>query len=346
MTLRLTALLAPVLLGMLSASPAGPVAWADTDIAAGAPSGATQTADDEGDSLTWGLAPAPGDGPERANYAYTLDPGQSVGDGIVVTNRSSRAIDLDVYARDALTTADGNLDLQPAAEQPTGLGTWIAFETSTIHLEPGESTTVAFTVAVPPEVGPGDYGGGIVTSVVADAATGAVTVDRRLALRAFVRVNGELSPALEVREATVAAPSGINPFATTAAKTRIAIANTGNARLVPTVNVEVTGPFGWLAAAGPTWVGEEILPGSVIVQEIEVPGVRALGRVNARIAITAAAVGVGGTGLTAQATGRAAAWAIPWSLLAVIAAVGPCAWWLARCGGVKGRVKRTGAPPP
>jgi hypothetical protein len=271
-----------------------------------------------------------------------LDPGESADDAIVITNRSGAAIDLSVYARDALTTLDGNLDLQPAAAQPAGLGAWITLEAHSVAIGPGESATVPFRVQVPDDAGPGDYGGGIVTSLAADAAAGTVAVDRRLALRAFVRVGGDLSPRIAVQRIAVQAGASLNPFATATAKVRAEIANTGNARLVPTASVEVAGPFGWLPVSGPIWVGEEILPGSVIVQEFDVPNVRLLGRLSARITLTAAAQGVGGIGLDTEATGQAATWAVPWSGLVVAVMIGVAAWWAARR---RTMPREEGAPP-
>jgi hypothetical protein len=253
-----------------------------------------------------------------------------VSDGIVLTNRSGTAIDLNVYARDALTTTDGHLDLQPAAEEPVGLGAWITIETPSVRIGPGESVTVPFTVEIPADAAPGDFGGGILTSLAQDDGEGTVAVDRRLALRAFVRVGGQLLPGVAVQDVNLNATTTLNPLGTTTATVRAVIVNTGNARLVPTVSVHVTGPFGWFPVTAPTWEGEEILPGSAIVQDFEIATVRSLGRLTATIEVTAAAVGVGGVGLSTHTTAAATTWLIPWTLLAALILVGLGAWLAAR----------------
>ncbi|MDR1151338.1 MAG: DUF916 domain-containing protein [Bifidobacteriaceae bacterium] len=331
MTCAVAALVAG-LLGTCLTFPAAP--------AAGAPAA--------GDgSITWGVAPdQTSGGQERANFAYTLDPGGSVRDAIVLTNRSSAPLDLEVYARDALTTLDGHLDLQPAAEQPVDLGSWITVEDPMVHVEPGESATVAFTVEVPATATPGDHGGGIVTSLAEAGSEGTVAVDRRLALRAFVRVGGELAPRVVVSEVSVEAASPLNPFVASTARVRAVIANTGNARVVPTVAVEVRGPFGWLPSRLDAEVGEEILPGSTVAMEFEIPHVRLLGRLGATVGVTAQAVGMGGTGLDVSARGSAATWAVPWSPLGAVVLVALAAWWVPRWWRERHRRRARRSPAP
>jgi hypothetical protein len=155
-------------------------------------------------------------------------------------------------------------------------------------------------------------------------------VDRRLALRAFVRVEGQLAPAVALTEVGLTATAGLNPFAATTATVRAVIANTGNARLVPTVFVEVTGPLGWFPAVIPAWEGTEILPGAVIVQEFQLPQVRPLGWLTARVKVMATAVGTGATGLSADASGDTTAWVVPWTALIVVVLTGFAVWWAAR----------------
>jgi hypothetical protein len=281
---------------------------------------------------------------ERANFAYTLDAGDLVRDGIVLKNRSAQPLDLEVYARDALTTIEGNLDLQGADEEPAGLGAWISVETPAVQLAPGESATVNFTVGVPAGTPPGDYGAGIITSMPRGEGDGAVRVDRRLALRVFARVPGELVPAVEVSDVSLTAGAALNPFATSTAGVRLRIANTGNVRIVPRIAADVAGPFGWFGVGAVLEGEEEILPGSVVEREISIPGLRPLGRVTARVEVTAVAVG-GGAGQSAQTGASASAWAIPWTAIAALLAIAFLAWRVARAG--RGaRSEGRGTPPP
>nr|WP_171784980.1 DUF916 domain-containing protein [Isoptericola halotolerans] len=322
-TLALTALVA---VGASAAVPTGPAA--------------ADTADD----LTWSLSPGKGPDPaqvavgalgaDRANYAYTVDPGTEIADRLLVTNLSATSLDLSVYATDASTTREGHLDLLPADAEPTGLGTWLELDVPAgeISLDPGETVRVPFRLVVPEGATPGDHAGGLVTSLRQATGDGALTVDRRLALRVHARVSGELSPGLVVQDVTVSTPTGLHPLATATSTVTYTLENTGDTRIVPTEAVTVTGP-GSSAPRSTTAELEEVLPGAVVERTVEVPGVRPLFRAGADVRVDGVVVGIGGGG-TALATGAAGGWAVPWSLLAVAllvagAAVG-LSWWRAR----------------
>jgi uncharacterized membrane protein len=202
-------------------------------------------------------------------------------------------------------------------------------EQATVVVAAGASATVPFTIAVPADATPGDHGAGLITSLAGDADAGTVSVDRRLALRMFVRVEGELAPGIEVRDLAVRVPGGVSLKAGRAS-VRATIENTGNTRLVPATAVELAGPFGLGAVRVSAQVGEEILPGAVIVQEIEIEGIRPLGRTTATVAVSAETVGAG-AGTAASATARASVWTVPWVALGVLAlSVAAVIWWIRR----------------
>lgn len=340
-TLAVLALLA--LLAPLPLTPAAPAAAADGDAVPGAT------------DLTWGLAPADTDqGAGRPNFAYAVEPGQTVQDAVVVSNRSGVDLTLAVYGADASTTTSGDLDLLPAAEASTGLGTWLTPAAGTVTVPAGGSVEVPFTLAVPADARPGDHAGGVVTSVVqaasADGAT--VSVDRRLALRVHARVAGRLAPAVTVSDVRVVHHGSPDPLATSSATVTYTLTNTGNARVVPTEAVTLAGPGGVAAVTAGEGVLPEVLPGSSLERTVEVAGVRPLGRLSADVAVTASAVGIGGAGATTTADAAAATWAVPWTLLAVVVVLLAAAVWgptavraLRGRGGSGGGSDSPGAPP-
>jgi hypothetical protein len=326
------AALVVTLVGMVA--PSSSMAFAVADGGAPAAQAGPLTRDDDGGNppgqaspaapgdVTWGLAPADGKlGTGRSNYAYQVDPGASLKDAIVITNHSATPLALRVYATDALTTSEGRLDLLPADQPAKDLGSWIALKEPTVEIAPNDSAKVSFTLTVPADAAPGDHAGGIITSIAGEAGAGTVALDRRLALRVMTRVAGTLTPSLAVRDLTVTDKGTFNPVGTTRATIRYTLVNTGNARIVPTEQASVTGPFGWAKISDDAAVLEEILPGSSVQREIEVAGVRPLVRANAAVTVNAEAVGVGGAGATAQAAGEAATWAVPWTLLGIIVLV-------------------------
>ncbi|GAA1725100.1 hypothetical protein GCM10009809_21080 [Isoptericola hypogeus] len=316
------------------------VAPAETALAAPSPSAVpASAAPAAADDLTWSLAPKDGkQGTGRANYAYAVEPGERVEDVLVVTNRSTTPLELAVYGTDALTTASGHLDLLPADQPPADLGSWLSLDTGrgggTVSIDPGGSVDVPFTVRVPDDAAPGDHAGGVVTSLRQQTGDGALSVDRRLALRVHARVGGALAPGLTVSDVDVAVHPTANPVGASSATVTYTLTNTGNARVVPTEAVRLTGPAGAEART----VGEaqeELLPGAVVRRTVEVDGVRPTFRVAADVRVDGLVVGVGGGGAT-TATGEAAGWAVPWALLVVVAGVvgGAVAWplWRSRRG--------------
>lgn len=320
---RGAAALVAALAVLLALAPAGAARAGGAALAA--PVASSLAADTTGD-LSWGLLPADNDhGADRPNYSYAARPGDTLSDTVVVTNHSAQRLELRAYAADAFTTTSGQLDLLPAGETSSDLGAWIAVGDGgggpvTIAVDPGQSLDVPFTVDVPADAAPGDHSAGIITSLVQRTSSSTVALDRRLALRVHLRVEGTLAPAVVVGDVEVVHHDVANPFGTSTATVRYTLTNTGNARIVAAESVTVTGPFGWARTTTGTDELPELLPGSSLQQEVEVSGVRPLGRAAAAVAVTATAVGIGG-GATASADGAAQTWAVPWAALVLVVLV-------------------------
>jgi hypothetical protein len=275
-------------------------------------------------ALSWGVVPADGEqGAGRANFAYDVQQGQEVRDAVVVTNHGQTALDLDVYAADARTTTSGQLDLLPADEPSTGVGTWVQLDLPAVSLAPGASVEVPFTVRVPADAAPGDHSGGVITAAVGAQDGSTVRLDRRLALRMHLRVAGEVAPALAVQGLTVEHRGTANPLGAGTVVVRYRVTNTGNARILPTEAVTVAGLAGTrrtVPAADPDAEPVEVLPGSSLEREVVLDGVRSLGSVDVQVQAVATAVGLGG-GATARASAGTSVAAVPWALVVLVTLV-------------------------
>jgi len=292
--------------------------------------------------VTWSLKPANGDfGTGRANFSYLVEPGGVIQDAMVVTNQSAvLAIDLKVYAADAMNTLDGQIDLAPAGATAEDVGAWVSLSDpelveGLIHLEPAQAVTVNFTISVPAEAAPGDHAGGLVTSLVRETTDATLGVDSRLALRAYVTVTGQLTPGLAVADLDLQTKAALNPFGWGQAVLSYTLVNTGNARLVPTEVVTVKGPFG-LAARAESQTLEEVLPGGRVQREVVVDGVMQLFRASVTVQVDALAVGLGAEGQPAAAGGQASGWLVPWVWLAVVVALLVGTVWAGRRHGLRG----------
>jgi hypothetical protein len=282
-------------------------------MAAAAPGTSTDKA------VSWGVAPAnTAIGKDRAHFAYALAPGATLEDALAVVNHTDTPITLRTYASDAFSTSTGGLDLLPAATTSIDVGSWVKTRSATVTLAAGASAIVPFTVHVPTNATPGDHSGGLVTSLVTGAGTGAVSVDRRLGARIYLRVSGVLAPALQVGGLRVGHQATLNPVGSGRANLSYTVTNVGNVRLQAHQSVRISGPFGLFARTVTVADLPEILPGATLARTVTVPGVWPLVHLTARVELTP----VGSTDQpvvsTPSATAASSFWALPWGQLVVL----------------------------
>ncbi|GAB7044192.1 MULTISPECIES: WxL protein peptidoglycan domain-containing protein [Catenuloplanes] len=271
-------------------------------------------------AITWSVAPAGPAGPDgRPALDYTLDPGATLTDHVVVANHSRRTLTLRLYASDALTTAEGGFDLLPADRAPVDAGAWITPERDTIVLPSTSRVIVPVTVAVPATATPGDHAGGIVASLSA-RATGPdgseVSVDHRVGTRVHLRVTGALRPELSVRDPAITRHTSWNPLRLPTLTAAYTVANTGNVRLAGARSIRTAGRV-FAAADLP-----QVLPGGEVRVTATTGGVWPLFRVPVEIAVEP--VALDGRVLDPRpptAVARTTVWLVPWSQLAALGAL-------------------------
>ena len=212
-----------------------------------AASAATDAATDT--DVTWGVRTAENaQGADRQNFAYTVAAGGRVHDALVITNHDDAPLDFDIYGADGFTTQSGQLDVLPRSEESVFLGRWITVTQGRVSIPAGESLEVPFSVDVPSNATPGDYAGGIVTSLPQLEQADGIAVDRRLGIRLQLRVDGDLVPGLVVESLAVDYAPTWNPFGPGAATVEYTVRNSGNTRLSAMQSVALSGPFGLLRA--------------------------------------------------------------------------------------------------
>jgi hypothetical protein len=326
---RLLAGLLPALLlaaAVAVGAPATPALATPTSVSAASASPASVSlvpAAGEGD-VTWGVRTAANDnGADRQNYAYRIEPGKSVSDALVVSNHAATPLDLDVYAADGFTTSSGQLDLVTQDTESVAVGAWTALQSGRVTIAPGASVEVPFTVSVPADATPGDYAGGLLTSLPHTTQENGISVDRRLGIRMHVRVEGDLAPAVAVEKMTVDYSGTVNPFGAGTATVSYTVHNTGNVRLSSGQTVTLAGPFGWFPVdTGAVAEVPELLPGESWTVSVPVDGVVPAFWLTAKAALSPKLPAV--TGSTPGVDGVAAeagALAVPWSLLVLVVLV-------------------------
>ena len=138
----------------------------------------------------------------RNHFIYDVAPGSTLFDYVGVTNLSDRPLTFQVYATDAFTTVDGAFSLLPANQEPTDVGSWTRVEQQSVTVKPGKRADIRFEITVPTNATPGDHIGGVIAAVRQSGVTAdgqQVQVDRRVAARVYLRVTGDVAPALDGR---------------------------------------------------------------------------------------------------------------------------------------------------
>jgi hypothetical protein len=271
--------------------------------------------------VPWAVKTASNDfGSGRQNYTYTLNPGGQLKDGLVVVNHGTTPLDLAVYAADGFTTERGQLDLVTKDAKSTGVGAWAHAGRDHVTVRPGESVEVPFTVALPDNAAPGDYMGGIVTSLTQASEAGGSNVDRRIGIRIRLRVGGELKPSLSVEDLHLRYSGTPNPFGKGDATVTYTIHNTGNSVLTARQAVSISGPFGRLGVrAGQIDDPPQLLPGDTWKVSVPIHGVAPALRLTGTVTLVPLLTDASGSiAPLAVAETTTHAWTVPWALLLLI----------------------------
>jgi uncharacterized membrane protein len=278
--------------------------------------GATPAFAEEGD-VTWTVRTASNTyGDDRSSYTYAVNPGGSIKDAMIVANRGKVPLNLAVYLADGFTTGSGQLDLRNHDTKAVGIGAWAKPAGATIAVPAGKTIEVPFTVAVPGNATPGDYVGGIVTSLTQPGNTETINVERRLGIRIKLRVGGELTPALSVENLT-AKFSGGN------ATVSYTIHNTGNASLSAAQTVHVEGPFSvFRVDAAPIAAAPELLPGETWNVSVPVKDVTAAVDLTATVTLTPVMTDASGSTASLKPVEKTVHFrAVPWRWVLLIVLV-------------------------
>lgn len=261
-------------------------------------------------TLSIDAGPVPKGSGRGEQLAWALEPGATVEDSVVITNFDDSSLQLDVVAKDGVTTSSGLLDLAPAETADTGIGSWVHLEKDHVDIPAGGTATVPFTLKVPKDAAPGDYSGGIAAILGTEGS--AVSVQNRVATRLDVRVAGDVTVAHTVSDLHVDMPSTWHPLSPSTATVHYTLTNTGNARIYVQESVTAAGPLG-IGALRTDATLDEILPGASVDRTATVDA-RAL--VWNRVTVDTTAFGVDETpGTSAQL--HADTFAAPWTQLIV-----------------------------
>ncbi|MER5714836.1 DUF916 domain-containing protein [Streptomyces sp. NPDC002132] len=219
------------------------------------------------DNGSWSVNPLSATVAERPYFYVSADPGQTIEDTVVVTNKTDTPLTFRLYAADAYNTErDGGFAVRTAGERMRGVGAWAKPAKDRVTV-PGRGTaTVPFTIRVPEDAEPGDHPGAIVAldeRVEKGGAGVALGVRRAVGARVYLQVGGPTLPALTVEDVRVEQSRPLVPgFGDSEATISYTLRNTGNVTLNPKVELRARGLFGrTLLSRDLKRIPSELLPG-------------------------------------------------------------------------------------
>lgn len=313
---------------------------------------ASRTATSGPSRATFGIVPATvGKGIGRPYFSYAMGVGGTYSDRVQVVNYGRTALDLSVFAADLGNAADGALavGLQSAPAHDAGGWVHLPRRVQLVHVPPAGAggpghVALPFRIAVPGDAVPGDHAAAIVASLstVGRNAKGEnVRLDQRIATRVYLRIAGPLHPALVVEGLTATYHGALNPFGPGSVTVSYRVHNTGNVRLGARQRLSVAGWFGGTGAVPKLDDLPLLLPGSSVAVRVTVPDAYPQIRLHARVSLFPLKLSTDANPAIAAVTAEASTWALPWSLLAVVALV-----VLLVAGTVLGRRRRRSRPDP
>lgn len=142
------------------------------------------------------VVPSP---PHDRQFNFEIQPGQSQTASVMVKNLGANPLTVSTYSADGTNSSQGTFALTSKSHDQQYIGTWVRFDQPTTTIPARSDATIPFTISVPENITPGNYGGGIAVEASSaelkgedglDAA-GAVSTSARIYVRTFVNVPGE-----------------------------------------------------------------------------------------------------------------------------------------------------------
>ena len=347
---RRPAAFAALVLGPISLVVTAPAASAaSSSVLTSAPPTARPAA--EAAVTTFGIRPATATGADttRTFLSYTKAGGGTLTDRVFVTNYSKAPLTLAVYAADAYNNPDGGYAVLVRDRPSQDVGAWVALAARTVTVAAGRGVVVPFSLRVPANAAAGDHAGGIVVALRRPQLVKGtrVLVEERVGVRVYLRVPGDLRPALQVENFSSRYGGTLNPLGGDV-DVEYDVVNAGNVRLSATQSATLDVPL-LGTRSGQMSPLRDLLPGGRAHVRVTLADVPPLGPLSTRVSVDPiASAGAPDPGL-ASVVRSATSWGLFWLVLLLVAAVGAAARFLGPVVARRLRARRAGrgdGPPP
>jgi hypothetical protein len=144
-----------------------------------------------------GIRPQSVNGQKSNSYfQFSVENGKAIENGVELINSGDEEIKVEVKAKDAEITSDGNFSVLSASLANTKAGKWIKLDKEEIDIPAKSSVVVPFKITVPDDAKNGEYNAGMTVQQLGssgDKKSGNVTIKTRNAVQMYITVGKDLS---------------------------------------------------------------------------------------------------------------------------------------------------------
>jgi hypothetical protein len=284
---------------------------------------------------------------ERTSFSFHLVRGHVGQDRVTVFNYGTHATTFQVYANDAIDTAEGQLDFKRSDQKATDAGAWVRLQQATVTIAPLHAVVIPLIVEVPLGARPGDHVAGIIAAVRGTAKTPTgqtVAVESRIGVPLIVRVAGPIQPRLAIVD--IQTHYHRDPLSLGGGSLDVTwlVVNTGNVLLGSDQVVDVKAPFGWSLEhrTGPKI--PELIPGASVSEAMHFTRVLPAFRLTSEVTLHPFYKEGPTSPAPPTVHATSSVWAIPWILVIFLVVVITAVWtWVRRRRG-RGRRPTVATP--
>lgn|GEM_PF-2150761 len=177
-----------------------------------------------------------------AQVELVLEQGSNTDTWVSATNHGIDPIDLAITVSDFTLSASGSFETLEPGHATYSAGRWLEMPLDALHLAPGETGSIDYTITVPPDAEPGGHYAAIIfeTRPVESESTeegSQVRIAGRVVAEVLITVPGPITRSLVVDSLTVPRIA----FGAGADTVEVAVTNAGNVHLTPNGYVQTWG---------------------------------------------------------------------------------------------------------
>jgi hypothetical protein len=149
---------------------------------------------------------------ENGWFKYTVDPGTTIEDFVVISNVGAEETSVDLRSNDAIITDDGAFTIISNELENKEVGNWVQLTNNTVDVPAGKGVKVPFKINIPANVKPGEYAGGLSITELEkdDGSTAPLSVKTRIGNRIYITVRGNINISSTVKDLEIINPNVAN----------------------------------------------------------------------------------------------------------------------------------------